>query len=123
MLAGKREPSHKYYVAIISDRSLNGPALVASAQGGKNIEEVDAKDTSAIHTFFQKGPSKQEGVVIAKNLGIKDDQQAAADIFVKLYRPFKDKDPTQIEINRLDETNDGAVLWYGSFPSGVPLTF
>jgi len=82
-------------------------------------------DTSAIHTFpidFQKGLSKQEGVVIAKKLGIKD-QQAAADIFVKLYRPFKDKDPTQIEINRLDETKDGAVLWYGSFPSRVPLTF
>jgi len=43
MLAEKREPSHKYYVAILSDRSLNGPALVASAQGGMNIEEVDAR--------------------------------------------------------------------------------
>lgn len=125
MLAEKREPSHEYYVAILNDRSLNGPALVASAQGGMNIEEVAAKDPSAIHTFpieFQKGLSKQEGVEIAKKLGIKD-QQAAADIFVNLYRLFKDKDATQIEINPLAETKDGAVLWYGSFPSGVLLTF
>ena len=43
MLAEKREPSHEYYVAILNDRSLNGPALVASAQGGMNIEEVDAR--------------------------------------------------------------------------------
>ncbi|KAA1084334.1 hypothetical protein PGT21_024757 [Puccinia graminis f. sp. tritici] len=112
MLAEKREPSHEYYVAILNDRSLNGPALVASAQGGMNIEEVAAKDPSAIHTFpidFQNGLSKQEGVEIAKTLGIKD-HSAAADIFINLYRLFKDKDATQIEINPLAETKDGAVL-------------
>ncbi|KAI9622608.1 hypothetical protein KEM48_007225 [Puccinia striiformis f. sp. tritici PST-130] len=112
MLAEKREPSHEYYVAILNDRSLNGPALVASAQGGMNIEEVAAKDPTAIHTFpidFQNGLSQQEGIEIAKKLGIKD-TQAAADIFINLYRLFKDKDATQIEINPLAETKDGAVL-------------
>ena len=67
------------------------------------------------------GLSWQEGVVIAKKLGIKD-QQAAADIFVNFYRLFKDRDATQIEINPLAETKDGAVLWYGLFPSGASLT-
>lgn len=34
MLAERRNPTHEYYVAILNDRSLNGPALVASRQGG-----------------------------------------------------------------------------------------
>jgi succinyl-CoA synthetase beta subunit len=122
MLAEKREPSHEYYVAILNDRSLNGPALVASAQGGMNIEEVAAKDPAAIHTFpidFQHGLSKEKGVEIAKTLGIKD-HQAAAEIFINLYRLFKDKDATQIEINPLAETKDGAVLWYVRLPDYAP---
>ncbi|KAI8461549.1 succinyl-CoA ligase beta-chain [Phakopsora pachyrhizi] len=112
MLAERREPSHEYYVAILNDRSLNGPALVASAQGGMNIEEVAAKDPDAILTYpinFERGLSIEEGVEIAKKLGIKD-QRAAAEIFINLYRLFKDKDATQIEINPLAETKDGAVL-------------
>ncbi|MBW0475654.1 hypothetical protein O181_015369 [Austropuccinia psidii MF-1] len=112
MLAERRDPSHEYYVAILNDRTLNGPALVASAQGGMNIEEVAAKDPAAILTYpidFHKGLTEQQGVEIAKKLGIKD-HKTAAQIFMNLYRLFKDKDATQIEINPLAETKDGAVL-------------
>ncbi|KAH9811656.1 hypothetical protein DFH28DRAFT_981663 [Melampsora americana] len=112
MLAERREPSHEYYVAILNDRSLNGPALVASSQGGMNIEEVAAKDPNAILTYlidFHNGLTQAQGIEVAKKLGIKD-EAAAADIFIKLYKLFKDKDATQIEINPLAETKDGAVL-------------
>jgi len=34
MLAERRNPTHEYYVAILNDRGLGGPALVASRQGG-----------------------------------------------------------------------------------------
>jgi len=45
-------------------------------------------------------------------LGFKDEktQSDAADIFINLYRIFKDKDATQIEINPMALTTDGAVL-------------
>lgn len=34
MLAERRNPTHEYYVAILNDRGIGGPALVASRQGG-----------------------------------------------------------------------------------------
>ena len=34
MLAERRNPTPEYYVAILNDRGLGGPALVASRQGG-----------------------------------------------------------------------------------------
>ncbi|KIL71020.1 hypothetical protein M378DRAFT_183551 [Amanita muscaria Koide BX008] len=115
MLAERREPAHEYYVAVLNDRASQGVVLVASAQGGMNIEEVAAKDPSAIITTpidFERGLSKEEAVAVAKKLGFSDEktQSEAADIFINLYRIFKEKDATQIEINPMALTKDGAVL-------------
>jgi succinyl-CoA synthetase beta subunit len=116
MLAERREPSHEYYVAILNDRKSQGPVLVASSQGGMNIEEVAAKDPNAIITTpipFKEGLSKDVALDVAKKLGFKGEkaQGDAANIFVGLYKLFKAKDATQIEINPMAETKDGAVLW------------
>ncbi|KAF8203248.1 succinyl-CoA synthetase beta chain, SSC-beta [Pholiota molesta] len=105
--AKRRQPEHEYYVAVLNDRTSQGVVLVASAQGGMNIEEVAAKDPSAIITTpidFKKGLSKEEAVSTEKS------QNDAADIFINLYRIFKDKDATQIEINPMALTTDGEVL-------------
>ncbi|GLB36414.1 putative succinyl-CoA synthetase functions in the citric acid cycle (TCA), coupling the hydrolysis of succinyl-CoA to the synthesis of ATP and thus represents the only step of substrate- level phosphorylation in the TCA [Lyophyllum shimeji] len=115
MLAERRQPAHEYYVAILNDRASQGVVLVASAQGGMNIEEVAAKDPDAIITTpisFANGLSKAEAIEIAKKLGFKDEktQSEAADIFINLYRIFKEKDATQIEINPMALTTDGEVL-------------
>lgn len=119
MLAERENASHEYYVAVLNDRNTEGPVLVASAQGGMNIEEVAAKDPSAIITTpinFERGLSKPEALDVAKKLGFKTDTalNEAADIFINLYKIFKEKDATQIEINPLGETTDGRVLWYAS---------
>ncbi|KAJ2920267.1 hypothetical protein MD484_g101, partial [Candolleomyces efflorescens] len=116
MLAERRQPAHEYYVAVLNDRTTQGVVLVASAQGGMNIEEVAAKDPSAIITTpinFENGLSKPEAVEVAKKLGFSDEQtqNEAADIFINLYRIFKERDATQIEINPMALTTDGAVLW------------
>ncbi|KAI0728605.1 succinate-CoA ligase [Fomitopsis betulina] len=115
MLAERENASHEYYVAVLNDRNTEGPVLVASAQGGMNIEEVAAKDPSAIITTpinFERGLSKPEALDVAKKLGFKTDTalNEAADIFINLYKIFKEKDATQIEINPLGETTDGRVL-------------
>jgi len=115
MLAERRQPAHEYYVAVLNDRVSQGVVLVASSQGGMNIEEVAAKDPAAIITTpidFVNGLSKAEAVGIAKKLGFKDEktQSDAADIFLNLYKIFKEKDATQIEINPMALTTDGAVL-------------
>ncbi|KAI0076261.1 succinate-CoA ligase, partial [Panus rudis PR-1116 ss-1] len=115
MLAERRDPTHEYYIAVLNDRATGGPVLVASSQGGMNIEEVAAKDPSAIITtpiHFEKGLSQEEALSIAKKLGFKSEaaEKEAASIFINLYKIFKDKDATQIEINPLAETSDGHVL-------------
>ncbi|THH19735.1 hypothetical protein EW146_g1505 [Bondarzewia mesenterica] len=115
MLAERRDPAHEYYVAVLNDRASEGVVLVASAQGGMNIEEVAAKDPSAIITTpipLSTGLTKESALDIANKLGFKSQQakQEAADIFINLYKIFKDKDATQIEINPLGETDDGHVL-------------
>jgi len=116
MLAERREPAHEYYVAVLNDRKSQGVVLVTSAQGGMNIEEVAAKDPSAITTTpidFEKGLSKPEAMEVAKKLGLSDSdtQNQAANIFIKLYNIFKAKDATQIEINPMALAKDGQVLW------------
>ncbi|KAF7310638.1 Succinate--CoA ligase [ADP-forming] subunit beta, mitochondrial [Mycena chlorophos] len=115
MLAERRNPKHEYYVAVLNDRVSQGVVLVASAQGGMNIEEVAAKDPSAIITTpisFETGLTKAEALDVAVKLGFQGDAQGqAADIFINLVKIFKDKDATQIEINPMAETDDGAVLW------------
>ncbi|KAF5377597.1 hypothetical protein D9615_005163 [Tricholomella constricta] len=115
MLAERRQPAHEYYVAVLNDRASQGVVLVASAQGGMNIEEVAAKDPDAIITTpidFANGLSKAEAIGVAQKLGFKDEktQSDAADIFINLYRIFKEKDATQIEINPMALTTDGEVL-------------
>ena len=116
MLAERRDPTHEYYVAVLNDRTSEGPVLVTSNQGGMNIEEVAAKDPNAIITTpidYQNGLSASAALEVATKLGFKNSQtqKEAADIFQKLYKLFKDKDATQIEINPMAETVDGHVLW------------
>ncbi|KAF9229563.1 succinyl-CoA synthetase beta chain SSC-beta [Gyrodon lividus] len=115
MLAERRDPAHEYYVAILNDRVTQGPVLVVSSQGGMNIEEVAAKDPQAIITTpidAEKGIDPSVALELARTLGFKDAgaQKEAADIFVTLYKLFRDKDATQIEINPMAETIDGHVL-------------
>lgn len=118
MLAERRTPKHEYYAAILNDRASQGPVLVTSRQGGMNIEEVAASDPSAIITtpiHYKNGLDKDAALGLATKLGFEEsNKEQAAQTFVDLYKIFKEKDATQIEINPLAETNDGAVLWYVS---------
>jgi succinyl-CoA synthetase beta subunit len=61
----------EYYFAILLDRATQGPVLVASPQGGMDIEAVAHEDPSAIHTL---------PVDIKKGLALKDAKALAAQI-------------------------------------------
>ncbi|PWN24425.1 hypothetical protein BDZ90DRAFT_234983 [Jaminaea rosea] len=115
MLAEARPPAHEYYVALLNDRTTQLPVLVASNQGGMNIEEVAKETPDAIITTpidFEKGLDKKTALDVAKKLGFSSEKQEdqAADTFIKLYQLFREKDATQVEINPLAESKDGAVL-------------
>lgn len=116
MLAERRDAAHEYYVAVLNDRATKGVVLVASNQGGMNIEEVAAKDPNAIITTpipLESGLTFEKAFEVAQKLGFKTEQaqKEAAETFQNLYKIFKEKDATQIEINPMGETADGHVLW------------
>jgi len=96
------------------DRSRGGPVLIASAEGGMNIEEVAEKNPNAIHTIFlgfDINKVNNELLSVFKKMNMNDDQsQQALSVSHKLFKCFVEKDCTQIEINPLILTNENRIL-------------
>ena len=104
----------EFYLAILMDRQRQGPVIVASSQGGMDIEEVAKTNPGAIKTYpvdIHKGVTDELATQVATDIGFSDHciETAAAEI-KKLYKLFDDKDATQIEINPWSETTDHEVL-------------
>lgn len=104
----------EFYLAILMDRATQGPVIVASSQGGMDIEAVAKENPEAIITTpidIHKGVTDDIAIKISKELGFSEQCiEEAADTIKKLYKVFIEKDATQIEINPLSETNDHQVL-------------
>ncbi|KAK9477096.1 succinate--CoA ligase [Lipomyces japonicus] len=102
------------YLAILLDRATRGPVIVASSQGGVDIETVAKESPDAIFTTpvdIHKGVTDELAGKVASSLGFSASAvPEAAEIVKNLYRVFKDKDATQVEINPLSETVDHRVL-------------
>lgn len=79
-----------------------GPVIIASSQGGVNIEEVAAENPDAIHyqpIDIIKGLSKEQAESIAVKVGLKSQKEKTADVLLKMYDLFIKKDALLIEIN------------------------
>ena len=104
----------EFYVAIIMDRQTQGPVIVASSQGGMDIETVAKEHPEAIITKpinIHKGVTDELARNIAQELGFSDKCiEDAKETIQKLYKVFMERDATQIEINPLSETTDHKVL-------------
>ena len=104
----------EFYLAILMDRASQGPVIIASSQGGMDIETVAKESPDAIVTTYidiHKGVTDDIARNIASELGFSEQCiEDAKDTIQKLYKVFMDKDATQIEINPLSETSDHQVL-------------
>ncbi|KAF0301526.1 Succinate--CoA ligase [ADP-forming] subunit beta, mitochondrial [Amphibalanus amphitrite] len=49
LVCERKFPRKEFYVAVMLERAFAGPVIIASNQGGVNIEEVAAVDPGAIH--------------------------------------------------------------------------
>jgi len=96
------------------DRATQGPIIVASSQGGMDIETVAKEHPEAIITTqvdIHKGVTDEMARSIATELGFSEQCiEDAKDTIQKLYKVFMERDATQIEINPLSETTDHQVL-------------
>lgn len=104
----------EFYLAILMDRASQGPVIVASSQGGMDIETVAKETPDAIITTYidiHKGVTDDIARKIATDLGFSPQcVEDAKDTIQKLYKIFMENDATQIEINPLSETSDHQVL-------------
>ncbi|KAJ4350531.1 succinate--CoA ligase beta chain [Didymosphaeria variabile] len=104
----------EFYLAILMDRASQGPVIVASSQGGMDIETVAKEHPEAIITTninIHEGVTDDIARNIANELGFSEQCiEEAKDTIQNLYKVFMEKDATQIEINPLSETTDHRVL-------------
>lgn len=110
----RRDAKTEAYLAFLLDRASQTPMIVASSQGGMDIEGVAAKDPNAIKTFsvpLKEGVSDKLAAEVASVLGFSQEAQAeAAKTVQNLYKVFTERDCTQVEINPLSESTDSRVL-------------
>ncbi len=104
----------EYYCAVFLDRSTSKIAIMASSEGGVNIEEVAEHTPELIHTV-QVDPSFGMQDFEARNLafkiGLKGSQALkAATYFKGLYEIYIKEDCAMVEINPLVTTKEGDVM-------------
>jgi succinyl-CoA synthetase beta subunit len=102
------------YVAMIVDRASQRVVLMASSEGGMDIEEVAAKTPEKIHRVTidpMTGLTDAQCDDVARRIGIPDASlpQARA-VFQALYKAFDETDASLAEINPLILTGDGRVV-------------
>jgi succinyl-CoA synthetase beta subunit len=102
------------YVGMVVDRGSQRVVLMASSEGGMDIEEVAAKTPEKIHKVAidpVKGLADRDAEDIARKIGIPDKGVAQARDFLKaLYKAFDETDASLAEINPLIVTGDDKVL-------------
>ena len=102
------------YAAMVVDRGSQRVVLMASADGGMDIEEVAAKTPERIHKVYidpAKGLTDAQSDEVARAIGISDAMlpQARA-MFGGLYRLFVETDASLAEINPLIITGDAKLI-------------
>ena len=104
----------EFYLAILMDRASQSPVIVASSQGGMDIEGVAKENPDAIITTkvdINVGVTEEMAKKVATEIGFSEQCiPEATETIQKLYKVFMEKDATQIEINPLSETSDHRVL-------------
>jgi len=102
------------YLGIVVDRESGLPVVIASSEGGMEIEEVAAEHPEKIHNEHfdpQQGLSEAQAVKIAEAVGITGAAvESAKTFFPKLCEFFVKNDCSMAEINPLVVTGDGKLL-------------
>ena len=104
----------EYYVAITLDREKRKDVFMVSTEGGVNIEDV-AKNTPDKITKIWIDPLDDLNINDAEKLADslnfdKDLKNQAKDIFINLYRCYKEMDCTILEVNPLIKSEDNKIV-------------
>jgi succinyl-CoA synthetase beta subunit len=102
------------YFAILLDRASGAPVVIASTEGGVDIEHVAEHTPEKIfreHIHPTLGLQPFQTRKIAKKLGLAGAQiNAASKLFSNMFKLFLARDCSQIEVNPLVITKEGALI-------------
>ncbi|MDP1957029.1 MAG: ADP-forming succinate--CoA ligase subunit beta, partial [Rhodocyclaceae bacterium] len=103
----------EYYVAALTDRATQQVAMMASSEGGMDIEEVAHQTPEKIIKVFVDplvGLTDAQAKQLADGIGVPAASQAQAiDTFKKLYTCYMETDASLAEINPLILENNGNI--------------
>ena len=103
----------EYYVAAVTDRATQKVAIMASSEGGMDIEEVAHSTPEKIIKVFADplvGLTDAQGLELANGIGVPAASQAQAiEVFKKLYQVYMDTDSSLAEINPLILEGNGNI--------------
>jgi succinyl-CoA synthetase beta subunit len=104
----------EYYVSVVTDRGTQKVAIIASSEGGMDIEEVAHSTPEKIIKVFVDpiaGLTDAQAKEVADGIGMPADSTAATvDILKKLYQCYMDTDASLVEINPLNRDSKGNVV-------------
>ena len=104
----------EYYLAILMDRATSKPVIIASTEGGMDIEEVAENTPEKILKVLidpALGIRPYQARQVAFGLELKGDSfKQCVKLVTKLYAFFWEKDCSQVEVNPLVTTPTGDVL-------------
>jgi succinyl-CoA synthetase beta subunit len=102
------------YVGMVVDRGTQRVALMASSEGGMDIEEVAAKTPEKIHKVFvdpETGLADADARAVARKIGVPEAAlPQASELLRGLYRCYWDTDASLLEVNPLVLAGDGRVV-------------
>merc|ERR1711953_1583799 len=111
MVTERKYTRKEFYIAFMNERAFNGPVIIASSEGGVNIEETAEKNPDSIVKFpidAVQGLTVEGSKNVAVKLGIHDSKvDEVAQILLNLYKLFVSKDASMVEINPFAEDNSG----------------
>ena len=114
LIEGGADIAKELYIAVTIDRSRRCPVIIASSEGGMDIEEVAATQPDKIYNeWITPGWGLQafEAAGVAYALGLTGkSQRAGAVVIQKLAHMFLDLDAALAEINPLIVTSDERVM-------------
>jgi succinyl-CoA synthetase beta subunit len=114
LVAESADIAREIYFAVLLDRATAAPVIVASTEGGVEIETVAAKSPEKIirePIDALAGLQPFQTRKLAKELGFDSSQlKSASKLFEGLYRTFVAYDCSMVEVNPLVVTTKGGVL-------------
>lgn len=104
----------EYYLAILLDRASSVPVIIASTEGGMDIEKVAEETPEKIIRLFIDpllGLQAYQARQIAYSLGFEGEQvKQMIKLLMNVYKLYDEKDCSQVEINPLITTPEGDII-------------